>query len=201
MICSHDSLTYQSPKNPLMILFQRFWKCQDKSLNEQYWSDVQYFDIRLYWTGKEWGTCHGITEFDMTFRSLELMLRYLRMNYPDVKLRICLDKGDSYQFQKEFESIKLEDYPQVDNVIMFKNNWLGIRTKSETLVPAKLKHVECCFNISRIINENFKWYNAKDIWNLLKNYSIKKFAKTIQQKPTKEMVDDQEIVYFMDFVE
>lgn len=202
MICSHDTFTYLEPKYKILNLIKRFWKTQEKDLYNQYKSGIRYFDIRLYWTGTEWGTCHGITEFNYTFKSIKLLLRFFRIYYSDVKIRLCLDKGDDTQFENEIQEIldNIKDYPQIDMIVKFINNKIGLRYDWKVYKWTDLTHKEICFNINTIINKDFRWYNLKHLYKLITEYNLKKFALTKQQHPTIEMINDPNIVYFMDFV-
>ena len=63
MIGSHNSMSYLPPKN-LWGKITRLWnKCQNKTLEEQFNSGVNYFDIRINLYNEEWHFVHNKVDY------------------------------------------------------------------------------------------------------------------------------------------
>ena len=63
MIGTHNTMTYLKAKNPLRDLYSCWWRCQDKTLDEQIAAGVKWFDIRVVFNprpgGPLWTFAHG----------------------------------------------------------------------------------------------------------------------------------------------
>lgn len=63
MIGSHNTLSYLPPKN-LWGKITRLWnKCQDKTIEEQFNTGVDYFDIRINLYNEEWHFVHNKVDY------------------------------------------------------------------------------------------------------------------------------------------
>ena len=64
MIGSHNTLSYLPPKN-LLGKITRLWnKCQDKTIEEQFNSGVDYFDIRIdFYSDNNWHFVHNKVDY------------------------------------------------------------------------------------------------------------------------------------------
>ena len=60
-IATHNSATGERSKNLLHALFTLFARCQDKTIHEQYYYGVRYFDLRV---DKDLVLCHGLWKAD-----------------------------------------------------------------------------------------------------------------------------------------
>lgn len=56
-IATHNSATGERSKNLLHALFSPFARCQDKTIHEQYYYGVRYFDLRV---DENLSLCHGL---------------------------------------------------------------------------------------------------------------------------------------------
>ena len=102
MIGSHNSFTYLKPSCWIFRLFSRWWKTQNKNLDEQYALGVRMFDIRVYKHKGLWQFCHGIVNLkSQGFSSLKDICEYMSSFYPDAIYRIVLEKGNVLEFVKD----------------------------------------------------------------------------------------------------
>lgn len=62
-IATHNSATGEKSKNLLHALFTPFAKCQDKTIHEQYYYGVRWFDLRV---DKNLTLCHGLWKSNKT---------------------------------------------------------------------------------------------------------------------------------------
>ena len=105
MIASHDSYTYQKPKNILLNLISNFWKCQKKDINEQYNLGVRVFDVRVYRYNNVWGTAHGMIHFNQSFNTLSDICKYFKDNFEGSIIRIYLE--DNVNDNEEIKNLFL----------------------------------------------------------------------------------------------
>ena len=92
ILASHNSLTYLKPKYWIMNLFKWFYRCQTKTIEEQYLAGVRYFDFRICFN--KFGIPkfrHGLTEFKTDGKELFNILEYLNQ-YKDIVIRVVLEK-------------------------------------------------------------------------------------------------------------
>ena len=62
-IATHNSATGERSKNLLHALFTTFAKCQDKTIHEQYYYGVRWFDLRV---DSDLVLCHGLWKSNKT---------------------------------------------------------------------------------------------------------------------------------------
>lgn len=64
MIGTHNTMTYLRAKNALWETIKGYWRCQDKTLDEQIALGVRWFDIRVVCdnrlNGNLWNFAHGL---------------------------------------------------------------------------------------------------------------------------------------------
>lgn len=101
MIGSHNSMSYLPPQRWLWRLFAPFWRCQDKTIEEQIKAGVRFFDIRVVWDRKLdcWQFAHGLVRFgwkkgDPLSVGLEPVLTLLETR--GCLYRIVLERGAEY---------------------------------------------------------------------------------------------------------
>lgn len=202
MIGTHDSFTYLNTGNIFIDIFNMFWRCQVKTLDEQYELGVRVFDIRVIAVEKDgivcWEVGHGIARVRQYFVNLEDICVYFKKNYPGSFVRIMLEKnGNDLGIRASFEKEAIEaiqKYADMIWTIYVKNPWICMYSNK------KFKEVKdtCC--------HLFNWHIDKDLLTNIKNFefssgSIKGWAKKHNpSKITKEMIDDPNILYFMDYV-
>lgn len=183
MIGSHDTYTFKKAKNWAVNLMSKFWRCQDKTIQEQYDAGVRFFDIRVFRNKNKWQAAHGLAEFDVYFTTIEDICKQFESN--GVKYRIWLEKGsdaDWELFKQECAFIK-DEYPGfVEAYRKFKEPFFTKETHP------KMKYYAC---------EMEKFSNIiSGLWTR----PIKSWAKKNNPTITQEMIDDPNVIYFMDYV-
>ena len=210
MIGSHNCYTYLKSTNIFINLFKIFWRCQDKTIDEQYYDkQVRYFDIRirkkhfLFNKNKfKWQIAHGNAKFNVIFNSITDLFKYMSKHYPLAIYRIVLEHCSDIevkQFKKEIEPYIINDGRELKNY-EYKCAWLGIKKpwtklyKNDKLQPNIIDYSCKIFNIKPELS---LWQNIK----LFKiNQIIKPWAKKNNPILTKEQIKDNNICYFMDYV-
>ena len=87
MIGSHNTLSYLPPKN-LWGKITRLWnKCQDKTIEEQFNSGVDYFDIRINLYNEEWHFVHNKVDYGIVDNDIWKYLGETRL-----PIRVIYDK-------------------------------------------------------------------------------------------------------------
>ena len=172
MIGSHDTFTYLKTTNVLAKIFTMFWRCQEKSIHDQYKAGARLFDIRVIYEkieDKEWWRIgHGLATVDQCFVNLN---------------NICV-------------YFKKRSYSAVLTHIIIKHPWTVLHTTKNTF---KEEHDYCChlfnWDTDKSIMENIKQFD-------ISSWSIKSWAKKHNPKEiTKEMIEDKDILYFMDYID
>lgn len=176
MIASHNTYTYLGSNNTLMNKFSKYWKCQDKTIQEQYKLGVRYFDVRVRQEGNGWRVCHGKADIKLKWVSLDIACRYFQ-KLDGAIFRLVLETGDDALFRSQIPELK-EKYPCLVCAVV-KKNWEVLFDK----------------NPGPIIDYCYKIHNIKSV---LKD-SIKNWASTHNPEITQELIDSQ-IIYFMDYV-
>lgn len=109
---THNSMSYLPPKQWWMKPFHFIAKCQNKTVQEQYASGVEVFDIRIKWNRQNhtWEFAHG----SMIFKSnnnIEDIFSYLNEREDKLFIRLILEYNKppkdvdniSIQFQYDVE--------------------------------------------------------------------------------------------------
>lgn len=140
MIGSHNSMSYLPPKHWFWRLFTPFWRCQNKTIEEQIKAGVEFFDIRVVWDRKLniWQFAHGLVQFvftDLDFFTMEEdLLTYLDAH--GCLYRIVLERGtefDEARFRNWFlysngAEIWWGSHPHCTAVII-KRGWKSVRSR------------------------------------------------------------------------
>ena len=197
MICSHDSYTYMKSTNWFYNLFSCFWRCQRKTIDEQYALGVRCFDIRVIKKKDKWYMAHGKAKFNQSFDSLEEIMKYFKKNYKKSILRIILedhgyDEKISNLFIDEADFI-VSKYKDMIWSIYIKHPWTCIY-KSE--IEYNMVYYTChLFNwdLDRSFIENIKHFDFNSI-------SIKRWAKKHNVEITSKMIKDKTTIHLMDYI-
>ena len=88
MIGSHNSMSYLPPKN-LWGKITRLWnKCQDKTIEEQFNSGVDYFDIRIdFYSDNNWHFVHNKVDYGVVNDNI---WKYIGKN--KIPIRVIYDR-------------------------------------------------------------------------------------------------------------
>ena len=201
MLGSHDSFTYMVARNGIVDTFTSFWRCQEKTIKEQYDLGVRVFDIRVnkdIQNGKfTWQVSHGLAKFNQNFVSLNAIGSYFKKQYPGSYFRVVLESGsgDEETVTKFKEQAKklMTSYKAIVWQVVIKSPWTVLYKGRDF----KKVNDYCChlfnWNIDRSLWENIKRFD-------IQSYSIKAWAKKHNPNMTKEMIDDPDNLYFMDYV-
>lgn len=199
MIGSHDSFTYLKATSKVVELFSRFWRCQDKTIKEQYDAGVRCFDVRIFADSLEgkfvWGVGHGLAEVNQQFVNLTAILSFFKKQYEGSIVRIVLEKGDNNaveKFKSQTNTILKGKNKDIIWELVIKDNW-EVLYRSDKFVCNDY----CC--------HLFNWDPTKGVWENLKHIdlsasSIKSYAKNNNPTITQQMINDRDIIYFMDYV-
>lgn len=139
MIGSHNSMSYLPPKHWFWRLFTPFWRCQNKTIEEQIKAGVEFFDIRVVWDRKLhcWQFAHGLVQFgwkkgDPLSVGLEPTLTLLEAH--GCLYRIVLERGSEYD-EERFKSwfgfgadIWWKSHPHCISAIR-KRGWKSVRSR------------------------------------------------------------------------
>ena len=202
MLGSHDTFTYLKTSNIIAKASTAFWRCQEKSIQDQYKFGVRLFDVRVINEDKNefswWRIGHGFAKVEQRFVNLKNICIYFQKEFPGSIIRICLESGCSdekivEQFKKEAADV-FENYKDMIYTINIKKPWVdlyvGKRFKKTEYYACHLFN----WNLEKSILENLKTFD-------MSAGSIKSWAKKHNpDKITKEMKDDPDTLYFLDYV-
>jgi hypothetical protein len=196
MLGSHNTFTYFPPKNPIFNLFKPLWKCQTKSIEEQYENGVRFFDVRLIWSNKKkyWEVGHGLVKVKgIYFKDGEELKKYMS-KFPGSQYRVILERGNKERerFEEIFMSLKDNDPSLVDVIV--KIPWQ--RLYRSPLYPKIVKDY-CVRLFGWDVNKGF-WHNIKK-GNFHLSLTIKKWAKLHNPEINEELIKS-DVLYFMDYV-
>lgn len=193
MIASHNSFTFLEPTKWWLKPFAFLWKCQDKTLEQQYKAGVRYFDVRVFLNKEgEWQICHGVAEFSVSFTTILALCLYLENRYPHALYRIILEKGDDAA-EKLFKG---KSYICVGK---HRPKLVFVAIKRDWQVLYDNQHFKRTEDYTAKL-----WYPSRSLWWNIKNFfkvrSIKSWARRNNPLITQEMIDDPETLYFYDYV-
>lgn len=197
MIGAHDTYTYMKATNWFIELFSYFWRCQKKDIDELYQLDVRCFDIRVIRENNYWVVGHGKAKVNKTFNTLEEICKYFKTNYKNSIIRIILESDGNNKsivkvFKEECNKI-INNYDKMLWSIYIKNPWTCIyKNKKE------YQTIDYCCHL-------FNWNLGKSFIENIKNFdfssrSIKTWAKNHNPKITQEMIENENIIYLMDYI-
>ena len=192
MIGSHNSFTYLKSTNALYNRFPIAWRCQYKTIQEQYNDGVRFFDVRVKLEKKAnrnmWRCAHGAVNLQQMFVSLKNIFIYFKQMLPGSYFRLILEDN------KGIEEFKKEIQPFIDKpakeclFICIKKDWEILYNN----LPPVLN--DYCY-IPFVSNKS-TWQNLKDMeWT-----TIKKYADKHNPPISKAMIEDPNVIYFMDYI-
>lgn len=187
MIGTHDSYTFLPARKKLFEWFSFLWRTQVKSIAQQKEIGVTYFDIRVRRDGNVWRVCHGLVDFNLTFKNIEEITNLFSI----YKVRIILERGGNEDlFKKEVrESMSCVSL----SFACIKKDWKVILDRDPhifdyTYTPW-LSGVSFCDNIRR-----FNFFSTIKKW-------AKKYNPVINDPVINDTLrEDSTNVYFMDYV-
>lgn len=195
MIGSHNSFTFKKSTRRLFNAFKCFWRCQDKTIQEQYNAGVRFFDLRVYHKSSHaWGIAHGLVNLYGGFGTVEAILYYMHGQFPDAHFRLILEKGsdnDEEEFKDQVaDAVTAFDCHTKLYEAIIKSGWKIVYHN-----PAKEFIIkDYCY--TPILSGKSFWYNLTHF----KFATIKGYAKKHNPVIIEEMITDPVTVHFMDFV-
>lgn len=211
MIGSHNSMTYLKASSKVWEKLSAYWRCQDKTIDEQIAAGVRWFDIRVAYDKSArgssfWKFAHGEVDLQMTVKTGSGTGRSagsVRLTLDDVLtkiqnagglVRIMLEKGDADDetlFAEYFsQPLMCKKWPCIIGAVI-KENWRVLWNKRPDLgitdcsyVPYK-RDTPVLKQLKAILKFPFK--------------SIKKRADEGFQ-PTKAQREHQYYVWVYDYV-
>ena len=182
MIGTHDSYTFLPARKKLFEWFSFLWRTQVKSIAQQKEIGVTYFDVRVRRDGDVWRVCHGLVDFDLTFKSIG----EIGNRFSVYKVRIILEReGSEDLFREEV----LESIPCLAlSFACIKNGWKVILDRD-----------------SHIFDYTYTpWLSGVSFWDNIKRFNffstIKRWAKNHNPTISSTQKEDSTNVYFMDYV-
>ena len=190
MLGSHNSFTYLEANNRLYAQFPIVWRCQYKTIQQQYKDGVRFFDVRVKLEKKAgknmWRVAHGIVDLPQLFTSIKNIFNYFK-TLPGSKFRLILEDPTGL---KEF---KEEVKPYIDST---EHDCLFIAEKEswEVLMNRMPKLEDYCY--MPFVSHKSTWENLRD----MEICTIKKHADHNNPPISKAMIDDPNVIYFMDYI-
>lgn len=191
MIGSHDSYTYLNALDSTVNSFTRYWRCQKKTIIEQYKAGVRFFDIRVARDVKSdgrkiWRVCHGYADLSKVYATLKAICVYFTSSLKGCSFRIWFEKGTDEEWAEFVDEIKplIEKYPNLLQVV---------RKDPEIIYYVSPKYPKLEYYA-------FNDWSVKTVLCGLLEDPIKSWAKEHNPEITQEMIDDEKTLYFMDYV-
>lgn len=183
MIGTHNSYTYLPARNKIFELFSFLWRTQVKDIAQQKEIGVTYFDVRVRRDRHVWRVCHGLVDFNKTFKSIEEIVS----TFNPYRVRILLEKGncnDEVSFIKELD--KCLNCPNL-SFVGIKRGWMVIINRDPNMIDYTYT----------------PWLSGLSFWENIKRFNflstIKKWAKKHNPVINNDMKKDNNL-YFMDYV-
>lgn len=208
MIGSHNTYTYLKSTNWVYNNCKKWWKCQEKTIQEQYDFGVRFFDIRVYRDGNLWRACHGKVNLKKTWKSLEDICIEMEKNFPEAIYRIVLEKGDAYEFINETEfkdhTLLTDKYPNLWRIDSKEREyWKGYYANNNYKLFDRLYKFACVNVWEEPAHELHGFLTCKNFYKM----DLRKEAKKINSKldffndpdKLKEMIEDKSTLYFLDY--
>lgn len=202
MIASHDSYTYLTPRNLLMLLISPWWRCQKVDIEKQYKLGVRVFDVRVHRYKNKWHTAHGLAHFKkVSFNTLMDICKYFNDTFENSVIRIYLEDDCNKKKNKEIEDIFLQEADEAFSI--YENTLWEIGThhpwktyyRNKKFTP-QIKEYYCHFlnwNTDQSIKENLKHLD----WS---QWSLPYYAKKHNPEITEEMIYDPNVMYIIDYI-
>ena len=194
MIASHNTFSYLQPRYKIFNFLKGFWRCQDKNINEQIASGVEYLDVRVRYTFDcKVRLCHGFVDYGKEYDSLaELVEDCIYKNIPitrskknnKIHYRLILERGNRFSFGSDTDDIRWREKIHNFNAVL---DWVVIKKGWKTYYQnfGKLTIVDVCFK---------KWNIFNIIYALFGGNPIKRHAEK------NDAYDNSHIILFKDYI-
>lgn len=190
MLGSHNTFTYLPATSDLYNNMSALWRCQYKTLQEQYECGVRFFDVRVALevkAGKNmWRAAHGDVRLNKLFTTIGAIFEIFK-TMPGSSFRLILeDDGGKKEFIEAVEPY-IKNPQDICRFIGIKKNW-------EVLYSNMLPLTDYCYvpwNSGASFMENLKHMELSTI----KDWAIKHNPKV-----TLAMINDNSRIEFMDWI-
>lgn len=182
MIGTHDSYTFLPARKKLFEWFSFLWRTQVKSIAQQKEIGVTYFDVRVRRDGDVWRVCHGLVDFDLTFKSIGGIVNIFSV----YKVRIILEREGSEDLFRE-EVLKSASCLAL-SFACIKSGW-------KVILDRDLHIFDYTYT---------PWLSGVSFWDNIKRFNffstIKRWAKKHNPIINDILKKDSTNIYFMDYV-
>lgn len=182
MIGTHDSYTFLPARKKLFEWFSFLWRTQVKSIAQQKEIGVTYFDVRVRRDGNVWRVCHGLVDFDLTFKSIGEIVSIFSV----YKVRIILEREGSEDLFRE-EVLKSASCLAL-SFACIKSGWKVILDRDPHIFDYTYT----------------PWLSGVSFWDNIKRFNffstIKRWAKKHNPIINDILKKDSTNIYFMDYV-
>lgn len=215
MIGSHNTMTYLKAESKVWESISGYWRCQDKTLDEQIEAGVRWFDIRIVYDNSAqtersvyyWKFAHGEVDLAMNYKTNNSTGRgagNVRLTFDTVMdkiqacggvARIMLERGDIADeelFSTYFapNSVACKKWPCIIGAII-KKDWKVLWNSRNDLGL-----IDCSYVPYK--RDTSVWKQLKSILKFPFN-TIKKRAEKGSQ-PTKSQIKNEKWVWIYDYV-
>ena len=204
MIGSHDTFTYLNPCFPGFKLFNKIWKTQEISIEDQYNLGVKFFDIRVVqsWLSDYWIPAHGVCNLcGIKWESLRDICYYMSYSFPDAIYRIVLEREDSSDIDNIFkaESTGLcKEFPNLWRIdIKSSKKWLGEVENNNTSLYTRGYKFAKSNTWEGDSHELHGYLNKSNWWKMDFKKEAKKICSDLSGKIDLSRKDE---LYFLDYV-
>lgn len=202
MLGSHNSMSYLKPVKWYQRILNKWSKCQDINLVEQYNYGVHYFDLRIRLINDEWHFVHNKIDYGKVIDNIDA-IKDLSCKIPkgnELYIRVILDERKK-PYKQEFKN---QEY--INRFLKYINCWSKLVMFKGLIIKSAIvfwewkdyyklndiKVTECHASVSA------KWYEYLFL-------GIKKFAKKYNNKFIKENklileVDIKDEVLLLDYI-
>lgn len=207
MIGSHDTFTYLEPVNPVYKLFKRWWKCQCKTIDEQYDAGVRFFDIRVAWYKNEWHVAHGLITFDLSFATIYDICLFMKEHCPDAIYRIVLERGNKTieaLFVAQIPDNALNEFPLLWRMdIKSMKEWKGLFYNNDIALYKKGYKFANVNTWEPPAHELHGTVTKSNLCSINLKEEAKKINSNIDffkdSNKLKQMTDSKDELYFLDY--
>lgn len=202
MLASHDTFTYDKPRNPLLNLISIFWRCQKVDVKTQYDLGVRIFDIRVSRFKNNWVAAHGIYKSkNISFATIYDICKHFKLEFPNSMIRIYLEDNTSDGKNKDILNLYLKEceeawgkYESMIWELGTHRPWIAYY-KNTKLPFTSIKEYYCHL---------FNWDLDKSIWYNIKHFDWSSWCIPLYSKKhnpiiTRELKDDH-VMHIMDYI-
>ena len=185
MLGSHNTMTYAEPRCRLAGLLAPLWRCQDKTVFQQYDAGVRFFDLRVARTREGWRFAHGLATLRPrvhdTIRAIEAR--------EDAYYRVVLERGDGRDEEAFRNTFMDAAWMERCTELVVKKGWRVVSRNGALLRGARL------VDLSYVpLKSDTPWYRQLPV----RLTTPERWARAHNRIP-EGGAEAEDTVYFMDF--